>query len=156
MRVCTLFSNRDFVNRIYFSLNLGVYTFFKKHLTSQILNILVFHSWHGSIFFQNITQKKRSKLSGVQHFFVTFKKNLFFKGTANCCMRVGTLFSYLFDIFNVLLLALILAKYVACSLTILIQLSYVLKKDTTIKKSLFLKCHKKALHSWQFWPFFSV
>ena len=47
-------------------------------------------------------------------------------------MRVGTLFSYLFDNFNVLLLALILAKYVACSLTILIQLSYVLKKDTTM------------------------
>ena len=45
-------------------------------------------------------------------------------------MRVGTLFSYLFDNYDVL--ALILAKYVACSLTILIQLSYVLKKDTTM------------------------
>jgi hypothetical protein len=32
--------NGGFVNRIYFSFNLGVYIFFKKHLTSQILKFL--------------------------------------------------------------------------------------------------------------------
>ena len=45
-------------------------------------------------------------------------------------MRVGTLFSYLFDIYDVL--ALILAKYVACSCNRFNTLSYVLKKDTTM------------------------
>ena len=32
--------NRDFVNRIYFSFNLGVYILLKKHLISQIFKFL--------------------------------------------------------------------------------------------------------------------
>ena len=51
--------NRDFVNRIYFSFNLGVYIFFQKTLTSQILNFLCCTPDMVVPFFQNITVLKQ-------------------------------------------------------------------------------------------------
>ena len=45
--------NRDFVNRIYFSFN------YQKTLNFSDFKIFVLYSWHGSIFFQNITVLKQ-------------------------------------------------------------------------------------------------
>ena len=67
--------------------------------------------------------KKEVKIVRSATLCCDLKKRLFFKATANCYLRVGTLFSYLFDNFVVL------SKYVACSCN---QYSYVLKKDTTM------------------------
>jgi hypothetical protein len=81
-------------------MSLHIYNISSKYLSNILSN-------------KDFMPKKEVKIVRSATLFCDVLKRLFFKGTANCYMRVGTLFSYLFDNFDVL--ALILTKYVACS-----------------------------------------